>query len=266
MPYPNLICDKELVDDTIQLLQASGGEVDVVTVVDVVMRMRSAPLDMAKILVAELVGRDPRFELVDSSLRLIEDTRSNPKLNEATFVVFDLETTGAKAPPCRITEIGAFKVEGGAITEKFHTLVNPETPIPEFITGLTGISDRMVADAPKFHEIMGDVLGFIGDSILVAHNAQFDMRFLNYEIGMLHEDHKIANPHLCTVQLSRKIVPDIENHRLNTVASHYRIPLLNHHRASDDAHATAEIFIHLLEALKERGVEDVESARRYRTR
>lgn len=264
MPYPNLIYDKELLDDVIQLLQASGGEADVVTVLDVVMRMRSAPPELARKLVAELVGKDPRFELIESSLKLIDDGRTNPNLDDATFVVFDLETTGAKAPPCRITEIGAFKIEAGRITDKFHTLVNPETPIPEFITGLTGISDKMVADAPKFSEILGDLLGFLGDSVLVAHNAQFDMRFLNYEIGLVHEDHKIANGHLCTVQLSRKLVPHIENHRLNTVANHFRIPLVNHHRASDDAYATAEIFINLLGALKERGVEDVESARRLR--
>lgn len=264
MPYSNLICDKDLVDDTVQLLQTSGGEVDVVTVVDVVMRMRSAPADIAKVLVTELVGRDPRFELEEQTLRLTEVASRNPRLDEATFVVFDLETTGAKAPPCRITEIGAFKVERGEIKDEFHTLVNPETPIPEFITGLTGISDDMVADAPKFREILGDFLAFIDTSVLVAHNAQFDMRFLNHEIGLLHADHKIANTHLCTVQLSRKLLPGIQNHRLKTVATHYGISLLNHHRASDDARATAEIFINLLGTLKEKGVEDVKSARNFR--
>lgn len=263
MPYPNLICDKELVEDTIQLLQSCGGEADVLTVVDVVMRMRNATPDLAKALVSDFIGQDPRFELTDLTLRL-DQNRFNPNIDDATFVVIDLETTGAKAPPCRITEIGAFKVEKGTIADRFHTLVNPETPIPEFITGLTGISDEMVAGAPKFREIIGDLLSFIGNSIVVAHNAQFDIRFLNYEIGLIHEDHKLANSHLCTVQLSRKLLPNIENHRLNTVAGHYNISLLNHHRASDDARATAEILINLLEALRQHGVQDVDAARRFR--
>lgn len=263
MPYPNLICDRELVEDTIQLLQQCGGETEFLTVVDVVMRMRNATPELAKDLVSGLIGKDPRFDLSESTLKLNQE-KFNPKIDDATFVVIDLETTGAKAPPCRITEIGAFKVKKGEITDQFHTLVNPETPIPEFITGLTGISDDMVKDAPKFHEIIGDLLAFIGDSIVVAHNAQFDIRFLNHEIGLIHEDHKLANSNLCTVQLSRKLLPEIDNHRLNTVASHYRISLLNHHRASDDARATAEILINLLESLKGHGVEDVDSARRFR--
>lgn len=263
MPYPNLICDRELVEDTIQLLQSCGGETDFLTVVDVVMRMRNATSELAKSLVSDVIGRDPRFELAESTLRL-NQSRFNPSIEEATFVVIDLETTGAKAPPCRITEIGAFKVERGTIVDAFHTLINPETPIPEFITGLTGISDEMVRDAPKFNQILGDLLGFIGDAIVVAHNAQFDIRFLNHEIGLIFEDHKLANSHLCTVQLSRKLLPGIENHRLKTVANHYNISLVNHHRASDDARATAEILINLLAALKDNGVENIDSARRFR--
>ena len=176
--------------------------------------------------------------------------------------MFDLETTGAKSPPCRVTEIGAYRVKNGAIAYEFHTLVNPETPIPPFITQLTGISDRMVRYEPKFHEIAADFLDFIGDSVLVAHNANFDMRFLNHEIGRIHENFRVANPFLCTVQLSRKLLPHIENHRLNTVANYYSVSLVNHHRASDDARATAHIFINLLEDLQTRGVNDLATAKK----
>ena len=100
--------------------------------------------------------------------------------------------------------------------------------------------------APRFRDVALEFLEFIGDSVLVAHNAHFDMHFLNHEIGRVYEDYRIANPSLCTVQLSRKLLPDIANHKLNTVASHFSIELLHHHRASDDARATAHIFVNLL--------------------
>jgi DNA polymerase III epsilon subunit family exonuclease len=178
-------------------------------------------------------------------------------------VILDLETTGAKAPPCRITEIGAFEVVDGKITDKFHTLVDPGMPIPQFITSLTGITDEMVAGAPRFADISDRLLEFIGDAVIVAHNSRFDMGFLNYEIGRVFEDYRLGNPSLCTVQLSRRLVPEIENHKLNTVARHFEIDLLNHHRASDDALATANIFLNLLETLNEQGINDLGSARRY---
>lgn len=261
-PYPNLISDSLLINETIQLLQSSGGRVSAVKVVDYVMKIRKPAPDLAKLLVLDLVETDPRLQLNEDTLELIQENLINRKLNETDFVVFDLETTGAKTPPCRITEIGAYRVRSGKITDEFHTLVNPETPIPFFITQLTGISDRMVCRAPKFSEIAAEFLEFIGDSVLVAHNAHFDLRFLNHEIGKIHENYRVANPHLCTVQLSRKLLPHIVNHRLNTVAEYYSVALLNHHRASDDARATAHIFINLLDELQIRGVEDLAAAKK----
>ena len=150
--------------------------------------------------------------------------------------------------------------------EEFQTLVNPEMPIPRFITELTGISDDMVCDAPLFKEIAHEFLSFIGDSILVAHNSGFDMRFLNSEIGRVYPDYRMANPCLCTVQLSRKLLPNILNHKLKTVAEHYSIDLVNHHRASADAYATAHIFVNLLAKLRTRGVNDLAAVRKMGSR
>ena len=96
------------------------------------------------------------------------------------------------------------------------------------------VAREMVLDAPVFADIAHDFLSFIGDSILVAHNSGFDMRFLNSEIGLVYPDYRMANPCLCTVQLSRKLLPDITNHKLKTVAEHYSIDLVNHHRANAD--------------------------------
>lgn len=263
-PYPNLISDSLLINETISLLQSAGGKVSAVEVVDYVMKIRQPPPDLAKLLVSDLVETDPRLQLIEDTVELIEENFLHRNLHETDYVVFDLETTGAKCPPCRVTEIGAYRVSQGKVTGEFHTLVNPEMPIPFFITQLTGISDQMVKHEPKFRDIASDFLEFIGDSVLVAHNAHFDLRFLNHEIGKIHENYRVANPHLCTVQLSRKLLPHIENHKLNTVAEYYRVSLVNHHRASEDAHATAHIFINLLDELKSRGVEilaDVKKAK-----
>ena len=152
------------------------------------------------------------------------------------------------------------------MTDEFHTLVDPETPIPPFIAGLTGITNEMVRGAPKFADIAHELLCFIGDSVLVAHNSGFDMRFLNVEIGRVFAGYRIANPCLCTVQLSRKLLPDIVNHKLKTVAEHYSIDLTNHHRANADAYATAHIFVNLLAKLSDSGVNDLATVRRISSR
>jgi len=131
---------------------------------------------------------------------------------------------------------------------------------------LTGITNEMVVDAPKFGDIADDLLRFIDDSILVAHNSSFDMRFLNHEIGRKYEDYRVGNPSLCTVQLSRKLLPDIQNHKLKTVAEHFNVELVNHHRANADAFATAKIFINLLNDLHELGVHDLGSVTKFNSK
>jgi DNA polymerase-3 subunit alpha (Gram-positive type) len=261
-PSRNLISDSLLINETVAMLRMFGGRATAVKIVDYVMNIRKPEPALARLLVKDLCDRDPRLQLIEDTIELVQDAIGTRRLMETDFVVFDLETTGAKAPPCRVTEIGAFRVSSGAITEKFHTLVNPEIPIPPFITALTGIDDEMVKDAPLFKDVVDDLLRFLGDSVLVAHNALFDMRFINHEIGRVYGEYRLANPCLCTVQLSRKLLPEIENHKLKTVAEHYSISLVNHHRAADDAHATAEIFVNLLEMLTVKGIHDLGSIRR----
>ena len=261
--YPNLISDSLLINITIDFLRSLGGSASAVSVVDYVMNIRKVDPSLARLLVADLVGRDPRLALNEDTVEIADEDHDLIDLAGAGFVVFDLETTGAKTPPCRVTEIGAYKVRGGEIIGEFHTLVNPEMPIPFFITMLTGISDEMVRTAPRFADVAGDFLNFIGDSVLVAHNAGFDMRFLNHEVSRLFEDYRLANPSLCTVQLSRKLLPDIDNHKLKTVAEYFSVELVNHHRANADALATAKIFINLLADLQSRGVSDLGSARAF---
>lgn len=263
-PYPNLISDSVLITETIALLESSGGRASVVEIVDSVMKINKPELNLAKLLVSDLVETDPRLFLREETLELVLPETAAQKLFETDFVVFDLETTGAKCPPCRITEIGAYRIEKGKITAEFQTLINPETSISPFITQLTGISDAMVKNAPKFGAVVVDFLDFIGDAVLVAHNAPFDMRFLNHEIGRIYNKCRVANQHLCTVQWSRRLIPHIKNHKLSTVAEHFAIDIGHHHRAAYDAHATARIFVNLLEQLDGLGVSDLETAKFFR--
>ena len=263
-PYPNLISDSLLIGETIQLLQAFGGRASAVKVVDYVMKISAPEPDLAKLLVLDLIETDPRLKLNEDTVELIEIDFERRDIAETDFVVFDLETTGAKAPPCRVTEIGAYRVRRGRIIEEFQTLVNPETAIPAFISQLTGITNQMVRNAPKFSEVAADFLDFIGDSVLVAHNAQFDMHFLNHEIGKIYAEYRVANPHLCTVRLARRLLPNVENHRLKTLADYFSVSLVNHHRAAPDAHATAHVFVNLLERLKNLGVRDLGGVKKFK--
>ncbi len=248
------------------MLRSFGGKASAVSVVDFVMKIRKPQPLLATLLVSDLIERDPRLTLNGDMVELTEVGYGDQELSDTSFVVFDLETTGAKTPAARVTEIGAWKVKNGEVTDEFQTLVNPEIPIPPFIVGLTGITDEMVADAPKFADIAIDFLEFIGESVLVAHNSGFDMRFLNHEIGLVFPEYKLANPCLCTVQLSRKLVPETVNHKLKTMAEFYKLDLTNHHRASADAHATAHIFINLLSRLHEGGVKDLAGVKKMSNR
>ena len=265
-PYPNLISESLLISETIALLRSFGGRASAVSIVDFVMKIRRPDPFLARLLVADLIDKDPRLVLNGDMVELIDAGFDGRDLQETEFVVFDLETTGSKSPPCRITEIGAYRVKNCEVTDEFQTLVNPETPIPPFITRLTGISDEMVREAPLFSEVVHDFLSFIGDSILVAHNSGFDMRFLNHEIARVFDGYKLGNPCICTVQLSRKLLPDVVNHKLKTLAAHYSVDLVNHHRASADARATAHVFVNLLSNLSSRGVNDLASVRKMGSR
>ncbi|HJS50450.1 MAG TPA: exonuclease domain-containing protein, partial [Pyrinomonadaceae bacterium] len=158
--------------------------------------------------------------------------------------------------------IGAYRVRDGEIHDAFHTLVDPQTPIPRFVGMLTGISDEMVRKAPKFAEVADELMKFIGTSVIVAHNSQFDMGFLNYEIAKVYGEYRLSNQSLCTVQLARGVIDGIDNHKLKTVANYYSVELINHHRAAEDALATAHILIRLLKELKELGVNDLSVARK----
>jgi len=166
---------------------------------------------------------------------------------DGTFICFDIETTGLSAVRDKITEIGAVKVENGVITDTFSTFANPEMPIPQKITQLTGITDDMVKDAPSQSEAVGAFLEFAGDNVLVAHNAPFDTSFIAKACEDMGREYNYTS--IDTVAISRAILTDIKNCKLDTVAKFLRLGDFNHHRATDDAEMLARIFINLCQRL-----------------
>ena len=264
-PYPNLVSDSTLVQDTIDLLVDSGGRAPASIIVDAVFKLSHIDDDLAGLLVADLVKNDRRFKFLENNtIELQEDGWHSRLLSELDFVVVDVEATGAKTPPNRLIELGAYRIRGGRIVDKFLSLVNPEIPIPRFVMALTGISNEMVRSAPVFAEVAPRWLDFVSDSVLIAHNAAFDTSFLNHEISRVYPGHRMFNPHLCTVRLSRRVLPDLNNHRLDTIANHFSIPIISRHRAGSDALATAEIFLLLMSKLEEEhGVKDLAAARNF---
>ena len=177
---------------------------------------------------------------------LVDDTRQivinsmGQNFND-TFVVFDLETTGFSAEVDRIIEIGAVKIKNGEIVDNFSKFVNPKIPIPFRIEKLTGINDSMVMEAEPIEKILPEFLEFCGDAVMVAHNAGFDTSFI-----------------MDTVLLAQFVIPNLHNYKLDTLCKHLAVSLENHHRAVDDAQATAYIYLKMVKMLEERDIFDLD--------
>jgi DNA polymerase-3 subunit epsilon len=208
----------------------------------------------ARARVEELVGGDPRFLWEGEAL-----TTADPlslALEEAPYVVFDVETTGSSATKGgAITEIGALKVVRGLVVEEFATLVNPGRKIEPFVARLTGITDRMVADAPPISEVLPSFERFVEGSVLVGHNVHFDCSFVTAARGL-----PLPNPVLDTLKLARCLVPGLKRYRLASLASHFGVRAMPNHRAPSDAAATSEVFLKLLKLLRSAGVGSVGEA------
>ncbi|WCK52859.1 PolC-type DNA polymerase III [Aneurinibacillus sp. Ricciae_BoGa-3] len=170
-----------------------------------------------------------------------------------TYVVFDVETTGLSVVNNTIIELAGVKMKEGEIIGRFESFVNPHVPIPLNIQQLTNITDDMVQNAPELDQVIRDFLAFTGDAVLVAHNARFDMGFLQTsckQVGLP----KVENPFLDTLEMARFLYPGMRNHRLNTLAGKFNVSLENHHRAVDDSEATGYVFFNMLKEIIEQGI------------
>lgn len=187
--------------------------------------------------------------LVDDLGAVVQSGKGQSLLDE--YVVFDLETTGLNKETDKIIEIGAVKVKNGAITDRFSAFVNPKVKLSDKIIELTGITDDMLYNQPDENEVLPKFLDFFGNSVLVAHNANFDVGFVRQ--WARKNKIEISNSVLDTVELSKVLFPELSRYKLDTVAKHLGISLENHHRAVDDAFCTAEIFIKCINILMEFG-------------
>ena len=190
--------------------------------------------------------------IVDDLKKIVTGDKGQKLLDE-TYVVFDIETTGFSPVKNRIIEIGAVKVAGGQVVDRYSTFVNPRVPIPFEIEKLTGINDNMVIDSPGIEDVLPEFLAFCQDCVLVAHNAGFDMSFI------IENAKRLGHPgdftYVDTVGLSRALLEELSKHTLDSVAKALGITLENHHRAVDDAECTAHIFLKFQKMLGEEGIE-----------
>ena len=200
--------------------------------------------DDARPLVEELVADDPRFFWDEAGALCVVDAVTLP-LCDAPYVVFDLETTGSSAGEGAITEIGALKVVRGRVVDEFATLVDPKRPIEPFVVRLTGITNRIVADAPGIAEVMPLFEEFVEGCVLVGHNVRFDCAFVAAARGGV----PLPNPMLDTLRLARSLVPGLKRYRLASLVSHFGVRATPNHRALADAAATAGVFLKLLRLL-----------------
>ncbi|BDU50453.1 PolC-type DNA polymerase III [Haliovirga abyssi] len=189
--------------------------------------------------------------LVDDEIKMVKFPKNIP-IEDEEYVVFDLETTGFDPYNDRIIEIGAVKLVGSKIVDRFSQFINPKMAIPEKITELTGITQDMVANARSYEEVIPDFLEFVGDSTVVAHNANFDVGFITQKCKLLGLE--FENSVIDTLQWSRNMLKDLGRHNLKALSRYFKISLENHHRAVDDAEATAEIFKKFINMLIRQGV------------
>jgi DNA polymerase III epsilon subunit family exonuclease len=260
----NLISDSSLVQETFDLVRTSGGRTSFAAIADSVFRLANVTEDLAASLVTDLLQNDPRFSIEGNSLAIKDHRVEDLPLKDLDFVVVDVEAIGSRSIPSRVIEIGAYRIRRGEVTDEFQTLVNPDLPLPRFVSVLTGITDEMVASAPRFYEVAESWLDFAGDSVLVAHNSIFDITLLNEEIARVYPGCKMANAEVCTVKLSRRLAPFLDNHNLDALAEHYGFEIPQRHRAAADALATARVLLQLLDELDINGVRTLADARVFR--
>ena len=253
----------KIVDRVYETLLVRGESLDAIEAGRLLLCSPFAPEDLCRQVVHALVLHDRRFcwdQETGQALALRQWVVPDPHLADVAFVALDLETTGARPGPCKITEIGAVRLEGFKEVRQFTTLVNPMRPIPPFITRITGITQKMVADAPRIEEVLPELLAFLEGAVLVAHNAPFDVGFLNYELSRL-VGWRLGEGAIDTLPLARAVAPGLPNYRLGTIAEAFGAPVAACHRALADAQAVSHVFVTLAERLQEQGISRLSEVR-----
>ncbi|TMK70575.1 MAG: hypothetical protein E6G50_08235 [Actinobacteria bacterium] len=240
-------------DRLVELVEERRGPVPVDEAARRLFALRHAPVGLARSLLDEVVREDARVAWRGDAIGLATPLGADLRIESATYVVVDLETTGLRPGVARICEIGAVRVRALELAEEFHTLVDPRVPIGPAIAALTGLRDSQLRGAPRAEEAVRRFLQFAGDAVLVAHNARFDLSFLDRETERL-VGARLAAPVVDTVGLARRLLAGRGTRfGLSSLAHFFGTAASPCHRALPDAQATAEILISLLGLAQERG-------------
>ena len=256
----SLLPDGTLADRALRRL--ATGPVPSAVITREILGIPRAPDAVAERLAVALLGADPRARRRwDGDWELALGFRGSPLLSQCEFAVVDVETTGSRpSRGDRITEVAVVVVGPRGVQTVCERLVNPERPIPGVVTAITRITNAMVRDQPVFAEIAGDVLSALEGRIFDAHNARFDWVFLYHELRHARGV-RLDGPRLCTVDLTRRLVPGLRSRSLDSVTDHFGVPIEGRHRAGGDARATAAVLRRLLDAAQNAGAETFEDLR-----
>jgi DNA polymerase-3 subunit epsilon len=254
------ICEMQLALDSLDRLVDTLEERGTLTVVEAARALfatSSIPDGLARSLLEEVTAGDSRVVCTGTTVSLVGG-RPDPLLEEAELVVFDLETTGLAAGRDQICEIGAVRVKGLELVDSFQSLVNPRIALPEPIARLTGLREEELRGAPAISIVVRRFLDFAGDDLLVAHNARFDQRFLERQLG----ERRLSEPPLCTAALARRLLEGrLRRVGLASLAHFFGVPTEPCHRALPDAEATAQVLVHLIGLAQERGARTLSELR-----
>jgi DNA polymerase III epsilon subunit family exonuclease len=196
--------------------------------------------------------RDSQFQNLEKEYKFLSRARGKTN-DELEYIIVDIETTGLEPAQAEITEIGAIKAKGGDIKDIFSALIRPKKSIPPNITRLTGIDDEMVRDCPAAETVLPQFISFIGNHLLIAHNAEFDIPFIKHHVKQA-TGQEISNRLACTLKLSRYLLPNLANHKLHTVAAHFGLAAADRHRAMGDVETTFQIWLKFIDLLKQKGI------------
>src|ERR687897_2195073 len=244
-------------DRLVELVQARHGPVPAEDAAQALYALRHVPVGLARSLLADVVEGDARLAWRGASVGLADALGAATAVESATYVVFDLETTGLSPGSSAICEIGAVRVRGLELEDRFETLVNPRRPLPAPIAALTGIDPRALCGAPPAELAVRRFLDFAGDAVLVAHNARFDLAFLDREVERL-TGRRVAAPVVDTVWLARRLLEGrVRRVGIASLAHFFGTAAQPCHRALADSEATAEILLALIGLAQERGAETV---------
>ncbi len=258
---------RTLVDRALQLLSVAGPRSAEQLARDV-LGLAHAPPAVSERLAVALLGADPRVrQLENGCWAMVPEAQGSPRLEACTYAVVDVETTGMRPTgPDRVTDIAVVLVSGVRRELVFESLINPGCPIPPRISEITGITDGLVRQAPRFEEVSDRMLAALAGRVFVAHHARFDWGFVDAELRRAR-DLRLSGPRLCTVRLARRLLPQLRSRSLDSLTLFFGLENSARHRAAGDALATAELLQRLLPLAREAGARtlaDLESVRAVR--